>query len=60
MSAMDIHVFAIGLYRSPVFIRVEPLKPPLEPSRRISCTTYVRRVNIQSINVLMIGNDTHA
>ena len=30
MSGMDIQVLVFGLYRSPEFIRAEPLKPPLE------------------------------
>ncbi len=30
ISGIDIHVFVLGLYLSPEFIRVDPLKPPLE------------------------------
>lgn len=55
MSGMDIQVLVLGLYRSPEFIRVEPLKPPLEDFifRHLLTSVFSHS---QYIDVIVIGN----
>ena len=51
MSGTDIQVLVLGLYRSPEFIRVEPLKPPLEDFIfRHVLTSYLQSLTVHRCN----------
>ena len=61
MSGMGIQVFVLGLYLSPPFIRVEPLKPPLEQERESGDVEHRACVkDEQCVDTLVISDDADA